>query len=320
MRIIEALTKPIAFHPVLVRICGSINAGLFLGQAIYWSTRTTEAGGWFFKVRDEWEEETCLSRREQETAREKLRDAGFIEESRKGIPAKLFFRVNLDAIEAAINDLKSARIPDCQTDGTKAPNKAADAVPTSWHESAQLAGTKQPNRLAQTSPSNIGKSTAETTAETTTPLPPKPTTARTTKAKSEPLPENPPVGLTQETWAAFVQFRVELKKPMTDHAKKLALRELERLAADGNDPNKVIEQSILSGWAGLFQLKGDFQKKFAHDDYQKGIQQRPTTKREETLNELYRGYHTTSDGQLVRNDSPRAAANFGGELFAERVG
>jgi hypothetical protein len=312
MRIIEALTKPIAFHPVLVRICGSINAGLFLGQAIYWSTRTSDADGWFFKVRDEWEDETCLARREQENAREKLREFGFIEESRRGIPAKLFYRVNIEKVEAAIETLSGLN-RDSATDGTKAPNKVGDMRPSSWHESAQLDGTKQPNRMGGLRPSIKEEITSETTTETTTP------SARTKSVKPEALPENSPLGLTLENWVAFVQFRAERKKPMTDYAKKLALRALDRLATEGNDPNKVIEQSILSGWTGLFELKGDFQKKFAHDGYQKGSN-RPATKREETMNELYRGYHTSSDGRLVRNEQTGAAARGDSELFAERVG
>ena len=48
---------------------------------------------WFSKSQDEWDEETGLSRWEQVTARRLLREAGFLEEQRLGMPAKLWFRV-----------------------------------------------------------------------------------------------------------------------------------------------------------------------------------------------------------------------------------
>ncbi len=35
--IAEMLDRPIAFHPVLAKISGSVTAGLMLSQAVYWS-------------------------------------------------------------------------------------------------------------------------------------------------------------------------------------------------------------------------------------------------------------------------------------------
>ena len=51
----------------------------------------------------EWERETGLTRSEQETARRKLRDLGYLEERRRGLPAKLYYRVNMQKI---IDDLR----------------------------------------------------------------------------------------------------------------------------------------------------------------------------------------------------------------------
>ena len=96
------LTRPVAFHPALARICGSVHAALLLSQAIYWTDRTNDSEGWFYKTRAEWEEEITLTRYEQEGAREKLRALGFIAEEKRGVPSKLFYRVNLEAIGIAI--------------------------------------------------------------------------------------------------------------------------------------------------------------------------------------------------------------------------
>lgn len=56
----------------------------------------------------------------------------------------------------------------------------------------------------------------------------------------------------------FKNFRKGIKKPMTDRAVELLHGSLERLAP-GDDALKIkiLEQSILRGWAGVFELKQD---------------------------------------------------------------
>jgi hypothetical protein len=103
----RVLTRPIAFHKVFADIAGSITAGLMLSQAYYWTPRTRDPDGWFYKTQREWEDETGLTRCEQETARRRLRDKGLVEERLKGIPARLYFRVNKKEIVAAIDLLES---------------------------------------------------------------------------------------------------------------------------------------------------------------------------------------------------------------------
>ena len=57
---------------------------------------------WFYKTQSEWEDETGMSRYEQEGARKVLRNLGILKEKRVGIPAKLYFSIDGDALEAAI--------------------------------------------------------------------------------------------------------------------------------------------------------------------------------------------------------------------------
>lgn len=123
--------RPIAFQRSYVRVGGSINAALMLSQAMHWA-RTDVAirrGGWFYKTSREWEAETGLTRREQETARKKLKERGLLEEELRGIPAKLYYRVNLDrlaelllAVETKIEE-KSSMAEEC----TPAPISETDA-------------------------------------------------------------------------------------------------------------------------------------------------------------------------------------------------
>jgi hypothetical protein len=71
-----------------------------LSQAIYWSRRTQD--GWFYKTQSEWEEETFLTRREQEAARKYLRSQPFWQEEKRELPAKLYFRVDFQALLKAL--------------------------------------------------------------------------------------------------------------------------------------------------------------------------------------------------------------------------
>lgn len=91
--------RVISFPPILAKITGSINAALFLAQSIYWSNRSSEKDGTFWKTQNEWEEETTLSRFQQESCRNSLRELGVLEEIKKGLPCKIFFKINFKKIE-----------------------------------------------------------------------------------------------------------------------------------------------------------------------------------------------------------------------------
>lgn len=101
--LLEVFDLPVTFHRCLVPITGGVTAALMLSQAI-WTAQAMQGNsdGWFAKSRDEWTEETGLTRWEQETARRALRTAGFLEERRVGVPAKLWFRVRPEAVWCAL--------------------------------------------------------------------------------------------------------------------------------------------------------------------------------------------------------------------------
>ena len=84
--------RPIAYHKPLIRKFG-LAPGVFLGQLLYWHGKGSK-DGWIYKTQEEMKEETCLSRRNQETARKKLVEAGVLEEELRGVPARLYYRVN----------------------------------------------------------------------------------------------------------------------------------------------------------------------------------------------------------------------------------
>ena len=160
-QLLAQFDKPIAFHRIFVTITGSVTAALMLSQLVYWTPRTDEdADGWIYKTRNDWFEEIGLSRDEQETARKVLRKKGLIDEQLKGVPAKLYYRVNLDALRKAL----------FSPVGGKAPNKDAGIPPTRMRESTQQAGGKPAYKMG-----GKRQTYTESTSETTTartPLPP----------------------------------------------------------------------------------------------------------------------------------------------------
>ena len=103
------LGRRIAFHRRLVDLTANVKAALLLSQSLYWTRHgcgITENDGWFFKTTQQWELETGLSAKEQATARDLLRRQSLVEEQRKGIPARLYFRLSLEELRARL----SARI------------------------------------------------------------------------------------------------------------------------------------------------------------------------------------------------------------------
>lgn len=57
-----------------------------------------------------------------------------------------------------------------------------------------------------------------------------------------------------DAWKAWLEVRPKVKAPNTPRALTLAIRELEKLRADGHDPRAVLEQSTVRGYRGLFPV------------------------------------------------------------------
>ncbi|ELM7725518.1 hypothetical protein Q2P40_003870 [Escherichia coli] len=94
---LQLVDRPIAFQRSFVRLGVGITGALLLSQIVYWQNRMK--GNWFYKTQTDLEEETGLTRYEQEGARKKLVSCGVLEEAKRGIPAKLYFRINQERLE-----------------------------------------------------------------------------------------------------------------------------------------------------------------------------------------------------------------------------
>jgi hypothetical protein len=73
-------------------------AGTFLRQLVYWIGKKHDPEEWIYKTLSEMEEETGLSRKQQEKTRKILRTAGVLEEVKRGIPCRVWYRVDLEAL------------------------------------------------------------------------------------------------------------------------------------------------------------------------------------------------------------------------------
>jgi hypothetical protein len=173
--------KPIAYYAVLARALNSATAGILLSQFLYWTPRARD--GWFYKTRDEIYRETALTRREQETARAVLRKTKLIDEQRRGVPARMYYRVNMEQLVKLLTSYRPDDIPNnsapeaemappfgqvdsYQQEGRDSSNKKGGKRPTGRDESAQLVGALRTNKSAQKAPT-ITENTQQTTTEST---------------------------------------------------------------------------------------------------------------------------------------------------------
>ena len=103
---IEILSeRPIAFLPLLAKVAGSASSGLFMSQLLYWWGKGIKEGE-IYKTIDEMEEETYLSRSEQDVAIRKWKELGVLEVRKAGIPPKRHFRINTEYLLQIASEAK----------------------------------------------------------------------------------------------------------------------------------------------------------------------------------------------------------------------
>ena len=212
-RFLVDVGRPVAYYPKLARMLGSVNSAVFLCQLLYWTDKTQ--GGWIYKTQSDIEEETGLTRRKQETVREKLIAKGILQEARRGSHGTLHFRVDTVKLDALWSEWLKAPMA----------------------ESANDECTKQPNANGGKRQSINTESTTESTSENL--------------SNKRFLPD----WLDKKVWARWVVYRAELRHPLTLHQAEAQIRRLSEFRARGMPPEKVIENSIANGWQGLFELK-----------------------------------------------------------------
>ena len=164
MSITELLKRPVSYHPALARLTGSVPAAVLLSQAIYWQDRVPKSRprgcpgkDWWYHSIQEWEQETALTRDAQKRARECLVQMGILQVKRAGLPARLWFRVDSEALENLLINQLNAGTPKSKIRQQRGPD-------------GRFIGHKSTGK-----PPAITESTTETTTEITTTTTPPPT-------------------------------------------------------------------------------------------------------------------------------------------------
>lgn len=140
--------RPVAFHPELARLLGGINEALFFQQIAYWSDKGDDPD-WIYKTQADLAAETALTRGQQERARATLRRLGVLQEVKRGVPAKLYYRLDWAAVYALMGIAQDAQ----------------NTHPC-MRKTRTQAGAKRPAQDARNAPT-ITESTAESTQRET---------------------------------------------------------------------------------------------------------------------------------------------------------
>lgn len=151
MNVLELLDRPIAFQRAFVRLGVGITGALMLSQALYWTKRSSGRDGWFYKTQADWEDETGMTRFEQETARKKLRDLGILEEKKQGIPCKTHYRVNLESLQTRL--LESRR--QCRGNPADSAEEIQQAITETTTETTTEESAKTKKRFSPPSVADV---------------------------------------------------------------------------------------------------------------------------------------------------------------------
>lgn len=105
----------------------------------------------------------------------------------------------------------------------------------------------------------VGEGVGEEKGKTSTAeVPPPPSPPVNGRKKKTPLPILVlPDWLPVESWEAWVEMRKETKKPLTDHAKQLAIEKLEKFHRDGYEVKAIVDAAVLRNWQGFFIPKDE---------------------------------------------------------------
>lgn len=76
-----------------------------------------------------------------------------------------------------------------------------------------------------------------------------------------PVKQQYPEWLDVELWQEYVEYRIDLKQPLTARAERMAMKLLGKFIKEGGDQQLIVMRTIVSAkWTGLFQAKSEDDK------------------------------------------------------------
>jgi hypothetical protein len=142
--------RTVGYSPDLARAVGGATTGLFLSQLLFLSDKGHNPDGWVYKSEQEMGRETCLTKREQQTARRKLLALGVIAIERRGFKFTYHFKIIWERLYQVIQQFQRT-----QTVATEeieplqnAPTESEQNVSTEMDEWQQNVSTKWKQNVA----------------------------------------------------------------------------------------------------------------------------------------------------------------------------
>lgn len=103
--------KPVAYYPIYAQLTGSVSAGIVLSQLLYWWYAVKERD--FYKTDEEFSSELSMGIYEFRTAKELLKKKKLVKTKIKGIPAKTYYIIDIEALLSQLTCLGKNLKLDC---------------------------------------------------------------------------------------------------------------------------------------------------------------------------------------------------------------
>jgi hypothetical protein len=88
---------------------------------------------------------------------------------------------------------------------------------------------------------------------------------KTLRSRVSVVPVLIPEWIPISSWDAFCEMREKVRAPMTARAKQMIVTKLTELRAAGHDPGAVLDQSTMSSWKSVYELKDKGQQQNGND-------------------------------------------------------
>ena len=226
--------KPIAYYPIYRKITGSTTGGILLSQLMYWFSKKDK----IFKTDADIMEETYLTKKELETAKNLIKKLDFITVSREGLPAKTYYEIHWEKMLSSFHDLG-------KLETTKGGNYTPEKVETIHPD--------------------LGKHSiyTENTTENTTEI--KENKEKILNPLVDELEKSEEINQSEKLILnGFVKYRKEIKKSIkTTGPLKLFLDELRKINAAGIDIKTAIKIMKDNEWQSI---KLDWIQKLLNSD------------------------------------------------------
>lgn len=200
--------------------------------------------GMFYSTIDNINERTGLSKYQQSEALKVLDKIGIVKSVVKGIPAKRYFKIDVEELAKQIVNISPSRCKEIgKLDGEKLEAK---------NNNRKLINKSNNLKDKESKKEDTNNTQIEHVEKTTC------RKKKKTISYDEQITEYTQNEELQNALKAFLQMRSFIKKPMTEYALKLMLKKLDELGNTDDVKIAILNQSITHNWQGIFPLKNEY--------------------------------------------------------------